>query len=565
MVSVSPLGVVTVVLAIACLILAWRLAAARHDRRALAAAERDYHSIFENAVDGIYRSSLDGKQLRANPALVRLNGYDTEEEMLRSVNDIGSEWYVEPGRRDEFRRLLDADGKVEGFVSEIYRHKTRERIWISENARLVRDARGRALFYEGTIRDITALRQAEEALIAATARAEAANQSKSEFLATVSHEIRTPMNAVLGMVGLLLDGELSPEQRRRAQTVRESAESLLTLINDILDFSKLEAGRLELDNLDFAPAGVVESALSLFGPRAAAKGILLQGSTASDLPGYLKGDPGRIRQILFNLVANAIKFTHQGEIRVAISHRPLGDAAVELRLEVADTGIGIPPEAQPSLFARFTQVDSSTSRRYGGTGLGLAICKQLAELMQGRIGFASEPGHGSRFWFTVRCQPGQAPAQEAPPAALPTLARSLRILVAEDNQINQLVVTAMLEKLGHKADVVGDGAEAVAAVQRVPYDIVLMDVQMPEMDGIEATRAIRRMAPPAGAVPIVALTANAMTGHREQYLAAGMSDYVAKPISLAELQGALARCALREASPPLEPAGEAPRAAAAGG
>ncbi|MFO1060373.1 MAG: PAS domain S-box protein, partial [Dongiaceae bacterium] len=189
--SVSPLGVVTAVLGLACLILAWRLAAARHARRALAAAERDYHSIFENAVDGIYRSSLDGRQLRANPALVRLNGYETEEEMLRSVDDIATEWYVEPGRRAEFRRLLDADGKVEGFVSEIYRHKTRERIWISENARLVRDARGRPLFYEGTIRDITALRQAEEALIAATARAEAASRSKSEFLATVSHEIRT--------------------------------------------------------------------------------------------------------------------------------------------------------------------------------------------------------------------------------------------------------------------------------------------------------------------------------------------------------------------------------------
>jgi PAS domain S-box-containing protein len=551
MVSVSLLGVVTVLLAVACLFLAWRLAAARHHRRALAAAERDYHSIFENAVDGIYRSSLDGRQLRANPALVRLNGYESEEEMLRSVNDIATEWYVEPGRRAEFRALLDADDKVEGFVSEIYRHKTRERIWVSENARLVRDAAGRPLFYEGTVRDITALRQAEESLIAATAQAEAANQSKSEFLATVSHEIRTPMNAVLGMIGLLLDGELSPEQRRRAQTVRESGESLLTLINDILDFSKLEAGRLSLEQLDFAPAALVESALSLFGPRAAAKGIALVGKVPPDLPAYLKGDPGRIRQILFNLLANAVKFTHQGEIAIAIAHRPLAEHAVELRLEVADTGIGIPAEAQPGLFARFTQADSSTSRRYGGTGLGLAICKQLAELMQGRIGFASEPGRGSRFWFTLRCAPGQAPAAEpAPPP--PPLARSLRILVAEDNQINQLVVTAMLAKLGHQADVVGDGAEAVAAIQRVPYDLVLMDVQMPEMDGLDATRAIRRLPGPAADLPIIALTANAMTGDREQYLAAGMTDYVAKPINLADLQAAIARAA---APPALERAG----------
>jgi PAS domain S-box-containing protein len=554
MVSVSLLGLTTMLLALACLFLIWRLVAARHDRRALEAAERDYHSIFENAVDGIYRSSPDGRQLRANPALVRLNGYDREAELLGSVNDIGSEWYVQPGRRDEFRRLLEADGKVEGFVSEIYRHKTRERIWVSENARLVRDERGRPLFYEGTVRDITALRQAEEALIAVTAQAEAANQSKSEFLATVSHEIRTPLNAVLGMLGLMLDGDLSPEQSHRARTVRESAESLLTLINDILDFSQLEAGRLSLDHADFAPAALVESAISLFGPRAAAKRVTLASRVPPDLPGFLKGDPGRIRQVLFNLVANAIKFTEQGEIAIDLAWRKLAEQAVELRLEVADTGIGIAPEVQPALFARFTQADSSTARRYGGTGLGLAICKQLVELMGGRIGFASEPGRGSRFWFTVRCAPGEAPATVDPAPPAPAVSRSLRVLVAEDNQINQLVVSAMLTRLGHRPDLVADGMSAVAAVQRAAYDLVLMDVQMPEMDGIDATRAIRRLPPPAGRLPIIALTANAMAGQREAYLAAGMTDYVAKPINLAELRSALARCT-GEQAPALSAAG----------
>jgi CheY-like chemotaxis protein len=392
--------------------------------------------------------------------------------------------------------------------------------------------------------DIELQKQQALALQQAKDQAEAANRSKSEFLATMSHEVRTPMNGVLGMIGLLLDTPLGEEQRRFALTVRDSAEALLTIINDILDFSKLEAGRIAVEAIDFEVAEVTESALSLFGPRAAAKGITLTVALEPGLP-HLRGDPGRLRQVLFNLVSNAIKFTHQGGIAIRVGQRPLESGDVELRIEVADTGIGIAPELRPLLFGRFTQADSSTSRRYGGTGLGLAICRQLASLMGGDIGFDSEPGRGSRFWFTARCAIGAAPRPasedgEAPP---PLLHGGLKVLVAEDNQVNQLVIVAMLSRLGHQVDLAANGAEAVAAVERVPYDLVLMDVQMPEMDGPGATRAIRRLPGPASRVPIIALTANAMAGHREEYLAAGMNDYVTKPIKMRDLLAAMARCA----------------------
>jgi len=493
-----------------------------------------YRSIFENAIEGIFQTTRDGQYLNVNPALAKMYGYDSVADLIHGLTKIDNQLYVDPKRRDEFVAEMREHSVVRSFESEIYR-KDGSKMWISENARAVADASGELLYYEGMVEDITERKRLETELKTAMHAAEAANRMKSEFLANMSHEIRTPMNGVIGMTDLLLMSSLNPEQRSFANTVRISGESLLIVLNDILDFSKIEAGKLDLEIIDFDLREAIDNIMDLLAAQAHSKGLELAAYIPPDVPTNLLGDPGRVRQIVNNLVGNAVKFTSHGEVVVKVSrvdNSPAGP--VKLRFEVRDTGIGIELDAQRRLFEAFSQADSSTTRRYGGTGLGLAISKRLVQLMNGEIGVDSIPGQGSTFWFTAEFDRPKNPIKPATSKDM----RGLHVLIVDDNATNREILTHYCHLWKLRSECAASGEEALRLLRFTatddPFELVILDMQMPNMDGLMLAHTIKDD-PLTSGVHLVMLTS---LGHHldpNALKSAGIEACVLKPVQQARL------------------------------
>ncbi|AMV18788.1 PAS domain-containing hybrid sensor histidine kinase/response regulator [Planctomyces sp. SH-PL14] len=493
---------------------------------ALREAEARYRSIFENSVEGIFQTTPDGRYLSANPALARIYGYNSPSELIGSIGNIERQLYVDPDRRHEFARRLTQSDVVTGFESEVYR-RDGSVIWISENARAIRDAGDQIVRYEGTVVDITERKQLDD-FRRQKETADAANQAKSTFLARMSHEIRTPLNGVIGMLELLRSSPLDGRQQHHVQIARTSADVLLGLINQLLDFSKIEAGKLELESVEFDVQTLVDDVIEMFGHKAQDKGIELTAHVLPEVPRLAQGDPERIRQMLINLVNNALKFTERGEVSIQVSREESG----EIRFSVRDTGIGLTPPQKERLFSPFMQADASTTRKYGGTGLGLAICRQLAELMGGCIEVDSEPGSGSTFWFRIPLR--AAADSERPRLTVPANLARLRVLAVDDNVTNLTILHDQLTQWTFRPTLLSDPTKVLAElrqgqVEGDPYRLVILDHQMPGMDGEKVARAIRREAG-LGRVPLLMLTSADNPLSREIREQAGLAACISKPV-----------------------------------
>jgi PAS domain S-box-containing protein len=503
-------------------------------RDAFAKTSQEFKTLSDSSNDLVVRLNGRGVIEYVSPSAQKLLAYEPEALVGSLFVDL-----LHEEDRQAYLELIDgavpfANGSTIGF--QILR-KGGAPISVEGRPTLTRDARsGSLISVSDVLRDVSQRRSFEAELHAARAGAEAASAAKSEFLATMSHEVRTPLNGVMGMAQVMALDELSPAQRERLDVIQQSGRSLLAILNDILDLSKIEAGKLELERSEFDLEEIVQGASRALLGTAQSKGVSLEVTIAPDALGSYVGDPTRIRQIISNLLSNALKFTDEGSVAVRVTRSPGG-----VQIDVADTGIGIDAAKIATLFERFVQADSTTTRRYGGTGLGLAICAELAHAMGAQIRVESRPGAGSTFSLDLPLRRVAAMAKPAPHAEAAPHACALRILAAEDNPTNQQVLQAILESVGADLEIVPNGQAAVDALERGRWDVVLMDVQMPVMDGPTASRAIRAAEAASGRrqVPIIALTANAMPHHIADYRAAGMSGFVSKPINITELLGAI--------------------------
>ncbi|MCA0756843.1 response regulator [Paenibacillus sp. N4] len=527
----------------------------------LSKTEAQARIVRETSIDTMITFDRNGMILMANPALERMFGY-REEEVAGKPMSLLIPAFTEI---DYMRDASEPETGMLGRLIEVSPRRKDGRLFEAEiqiGTAKVDDEQ----IYACTISDITQRKQYEKEIVAAMEAAEIASRAKSEFLAMVSHEIRTPMNGVLGMTALLLETELTDEQTEYADIIQKSGDALLSVINDILDYSKIESGKMELEEVPFQMKTCIEETFDLFTMKSKQQNLRMSYRVDPSVPEFLEGDLTKLRQVLINLVGNAVKFTNEGGIDVEVVLAADYGSSIMLGISVKDTGIGISKESLPLLFQPFSQLDSSMTRKHGGTGLGLAICKNLIELMGGSIRVETDQGRGTTFMFTIRLKPyplveeQEAAAREevidegyAFDIALPELQeeaelqqeKPLRILVAEDNEINQQLSLRMLVKLGYQADIAQDGSQALQMAKDNRYDLILMDIQMPVMDGLEATRRILGELS-AGEKPIIiAMTANVLSGERERCIEAGMTDFISKPIRMHILKEMIERYCLR--------------------
>ncbi len=524
-------------------------------------SEGRFRRAFEMSGVGMAIVDLEGNVLRVNRRLMEIFAF-TEAEMRRVMSRGGDVAAAHLGvnirdvsHPDEVEQdMADFEAAIRGethYSQRVLRAYRRDGglVWLQRTAAVLRNAEGRPTSFIIQVEDVTERRIHESELRETRDKALTASRMKSEFLANMSHEIRTPMNGIIGMATLLAKTPLSSEQAEMNRVVLQSAEALLAIIGDILDFSKIEAGKLGIHAAPFSPRKMIEDTLALLAPIAASKGLALRGEIAPELDCTLLGDETRIRQVLTNLVGNAVKFTAAGEVRVTVVQQGVSNGILKLSIAVQDTGPGIPVASQPHIFEPFTQAEHGITRHFGGTGLGLAISQQLAHLMNGRIVFTSAEGEGSIFRFSLKLpianEPLAAMETPAPPLSSPRN-RPLRLLVAEDNRINQAVISKILQRMGHTVEIAENGHRALERLAREPYDAVLMDCEMPECDGYTATHRIRSGEVPGldPRIPIIALTAHALPESRAQCLVVGMNEYVAKPVRIEELHRAFAACGL---------------------